>query len=129
MDDPLLVRLFKRLSDLACHGQALIKQKRPAQEPLRQRLTLDQFHHQGPDAVRLFEAEDRGDVRVMELGQDLRFALESSKPFGVFGIRRGKDLDGHLPVELGVGGAIHLAHAAFAELGGDLVGAEASADG
>src|SRR5262249_32409434 len=30
-------------------------------------------------------------------------------------------LDGHVPIELGIGGAIHGAHPALAELGGDLV--------
>jgi len=32
---------------------------------------------------------------------------------------RGQHLDGNLAAELGVGGAIHFAHAACAELGGD----------
>ena len=36
----------------------------------------------------------------------------------------GQHLQRHVPVELGVRGAIHFAHAAFADLGGDRVGAE-----
>ncbi len=36
-------------------------------------------------------------------------------------------LERHVPVELGVSGSIHLAHAAFADLGGDGVGAERGA--
>jgi len=64
---------------------------------------------------------------VMQLGQDLRFPLESSKPLGVLGKRCRKDLDRNLSIELGVGGAIDLAHATGAQGGDDLVGAEAGA--
>jgi len=63
----------------------------------------------------------------MQLGQDLRFPLESSKPLGVLGKRCRKDLDRNLSIELGVGGAIDLAHATGAQGGDDLVGAEAGA--
>ena len=64
----------------------------------------------------------------MKLGEKLRFALESRETLLVLGERCRQDLDRHLALELGVGGAIDLAHAALAELGGDLVGAEALAD-
>ena len=64
---------------------------------------------------------------MMQLGQDLRFPLESSKPLGVLGKRCRKDLDRNLSIELGVGGAIDLAHATGAQGGDDLVGAEAGA--
>ena len=43
------------------------------------------------------------------------------------GVRQ--DLQRHVPVELGVSGPIHFAHAAFADLGGDVVVAESGADG
>jgi len=36
-----------------------------------------------------------------------------------------QDLDGHLAMELGIGGTVNGAHAALAELGGDLVVADA----
>lgn len=40
---------------------------------------------------------------------------------------RGQYLDGHGAVESGIGGPIHLAHSASADLGGDAVGADGSA--
>ena len=43
--------------------------------------------------------------------------------------RLGQDLEGHVSVERGVPGLIHLAHPAFADLGGDLVDAEPGAEG
>ena len=78
-------------------------------------------------AARL-EAVDRGDVGVIELGEELRFALEARQALLVLGEGGRQDLDRHLALQARVGGAIDLAHAALAELGGDLVGAEALAD-
>ena len=45
---------------------------------------------------------------------------------GSTSVREGlrQDLECHVPVELGVSGSIHLAHSAFADLGGDGVGAK-----
>ena len=62
---------------------------------------------------------------MVELGQELRLALEAREALRVRGEGRGQDLDRDLALELRVGGAVDLAHAALAELGGDLVGAEA----
>ena len=39
-----------------------------------------------------------------------------------------QDLQRHVPVELDVSGSVHLAHAAFADLGGDGVVAERGTD-
>ena len=39
-----------------------------------------------------------------------------------------QDLQRHLPVQRGVGGLVDLAHAAFADEGGDVVMAESRAD-
>ena len=74
------------------------------------------------------EAVDRGDVRVVELREELRLALESRQALLVLGERRGQDLDRDLALQPRVGRAVDLAHPALAELGGDLVGAEALAD-
>ena len=68
---------------------------------------------------RALEAVDVGDVRVVERGEQLRLALEAGEALRVGGEGRGQDLDRDLAPELRVGGAIDLAHAAFAELGGD----------
>jgi hypothetical protein len=60
--------------------------------------------------------------------EHLRFALESGKPLRVMreGVRQ--DLDRNQPSKICISGAVHLAHAADANSGGDLVGAEASAE-
>ena len=59
----------------------------------------------------------------------LRFSLEPSEAIRVGSERLGEDLERNLALELGIGGLIDLPHAAFADLGGDGIGAEAGADG
>ena len=58
---------------------------------------------------------------MIERRQDLGFALEARHALGILREAGGQHLDGHVAPELGIGGAIHLAHAALAELGGDAV--------
>jgi len=59
----------------------------------------------------------------------LRAALSTAKfdliAHRVLGQGGRQDLDGHLAMELGIGGTVAGAHAALAELGGDLVVADA----
>ena len=61
--------------------------------------------------------------------EDLRLALEAGEPFSVRGERLGQDLDGHLPLQPWVAGAVDLAHAAGAKRAEDFEGAEAVASG
>ena len=65
---------------------------------------------------------------MMELGEELRFALEPRQALFVLGEFSRKDFDRDLALQPGVGRAVDLPHAAFAQLGGDLVGAEALSD-
>ena len=68
---------------------------------------------------------DLGDVRVIEGGQRLGFAHEAIEAVGVVLERGRENLDGDLALQLGIAGAIHLAHSARPEGRGDLVRAEA----
>ena len=72
----------------------------------------------------LFEVVDARDVGMVERGEHLRLALEPGEPVGVLGERLGLHLQRHVAVELRVVGLVDLSHAAFADLGGDLVDAE-----
>ena len=58
--------------------------------------------------------------------QDFGFTLESGKSIRIVCERLWQHL--HVPVEFGVPGSIHLTHAAFADLGGDVVVAESGTD-
>jgi hypothetical protein len=68
---------------------------------------LDELHDDRERALTLFQPVDVRDVRMVERGE-----------------RRGQDLDRDVALELGVARAIDLAHAAFAEQGGDVVRTE-----
>ncbi len=85
MHDAFLVRRLERLGDLARDGERLVGRERAMREPLRERRPFDQLHHQRACAGRLFEPEDRGDVRMMELREKLRLALETGQTLLVLG--------------------------------------------
>ena len=67
------------------------------------------------------------DVRMVQRGEHFGFALEARQPLGIGGDGRRQDLDGDVALQLGVAGAIDLAHAANAERRDDFVGTEAAA--
>ena len=52
---------------------------------------VDQLEHQRGHAVGLLETIDRGDVRMVERGEDLRLALEPGEAIGVVRERAGQD--------------------------------------
>ena len=117
MDDALLVRGFERLGDLAGDGQGVgkIGDRDPRAMMRGQILALDQLHHERRDAARLLEAVDRGDVRMIQRREHFGFALEPRQPIRVAGHRGRQHLDRDRPLQVAVGRAIHLAHAARAD--------------
>ena len=119
--------VVERLRDLQRERKAFSKGKRPRFEALGERRTFHELHDEGVGRAAGLEAVDLGDIGVIELGEELRFALESRQALLVFRERRGQHFDRHLALQARVGGAVDLPHAALAELGGDLVGAEAAA--
>ena len=66
---------------------------------------------------------------MVEAGENLRLTLEPGEAIRIGGEGFGEDLQGDLALELGVGGLIHLPHAALADEGGDVVVPESGADG
>ena len=83
VDDALLVRGFERLGDLLRDGQRLVERDRAARDALRRVVALDEFHHERGHAAAFFEAVDGGDVRMIQRGEDFRFALEPREPIGI----------------------------------------------
>ena len=64
---------------------------------------------------RLLQPVKGGDIRMVQGHEKLSFPLESRKAFLVLGKRLGQDVDGDVTTELGVPGAIDLAHATLAD--------------
>ena len=88
--------------------------------------TLAEHQRSELAAFCLLQPVDGANVRVIERGEHLGLALEARQPIRVGGERLGH-LERHVPVELRVSGSAHLPHSAFADLGGDLIYAEAGA--
>ncbi len=61
----------------------------------------------------------------VERRERLRFACEPREPIRITGEGVGQELQSDIAIELRIARAIHLAHAAFADLRGDFVDAEA----
>ena len=64
---------------------------------------------------------NRCDIRITQRCQHARFALKAGQSFRIIHEVCRKDFDGHVASELGVAGAINLAHPARANLGDDFV--------
>ena len=97
-------------------------------EALPERLAFDQLHDDVRGIIDDTQLEHRDQVGMIEGAGRSRLLLESFQPVGICREGRRQDFDGDVPVELGVAGAIDLAHAAGAELRDDLVGADPFAD-
>ena len=70
---------------------------------------------------------NRGDVRMVEGGQQLRFALEARNALRIAAERVGKDLDRDVAPELGVARPVDFAHPTHSERGENFVRSEAHA--
>ena len=74
-------------------GSASSSGNRPARDPLRQVLALDQFHHERARRRRhVFEAVDVRDVRMVQRREGLGFAREPRQPVGIGRKRVGRIL-------------------------------------
>ena len=127
MDDALFVRGLQRVGDLLRDRQGVGEQQGATRNMRGQILALDQLHDEGSGVGGLLESVDRADVRMIERGEHVRFALKARQPVRIADDRGGEHLDGDRPFQIAVGRAIHLAHPAGANLGGDLVRTETGA--
>ena len=116
------------LSDLLGNREGFIDGDRSLRDPISQCRPLNQLQHQCSGVVRLLDAVDRSNARMVQTGEHLSLTLEPGKAIRISGERLRQDLERHLPVQLGIGGLIDLAHAAFANEGSDVVMAESGAD-
>ena len=85
MDDALLVRRFERVGDLPRDRQRLVERQRPARDAIGQRVALDQLQDERARARRCPRGRRSRDVRMVERGEHLRFALEAGEAFGIGG--------------------------------------------
>ena len=118
MDDPGRVRRLQRLENLDARGHGLIDRQGAALETCRQRLTLDELHHEELHVhaadCRRAQVVQRTHVRMGQLRRQARLAFEPFAALPVAGQIFREDFDGDGAVEARVTRAIHLAHSAGA---------------
>jgi hypothetical protein len=117
------------VGDLPAEPEHLGGGQYPLRKPLGQRLAVHQLHHQVVGVALAPDIEQCADVRMVERRDRLCFPLEPRAYLGVGREVLRQHLDRDLAAKTRVPGAEHLAHAARAERGGDLVGAEAGSGG
>ena len=128
MDDAAFVRHLQRLGHLQGYRQGPVERHRTVFQQLCQILALGQLHDEQLLAVGFLDLVDTGDVRMIERRQNLGLTLEPGQALRIARHRLRQHLDRHFATQLGVLGAIHLTHAAFAQLGGDTEVREGLAD-
>ena len=128
MDDALLVRGLERVGDLPGDGQRLVERDRPrARSARRQVSPSTSSMHEGAHVPACSSARAVDRARCSDGSATPASAPRASNrasALRVGGERLRQDLDGDVAIELRVARAIHLAHAAFAQLGEDLIRAE-----
>ena len=124
--DALLVSRGQRVRYGNGHSQQSIGREAPGGHRLGKRSPLDQLHREKDQPVGLFHGVDRDNVRVIQCGDCLSFALEADTALGVERARARQNFGGNQPVQPRISRAIHLAHAASAKQRNDFVPAETS---
>ena len=125
MDDPLLVRSFERLGDLPGDEEGLVDRNRTSRDPIGERRALDQLHHEGSDAIGVFEPVDLGDVPMIEGGEHLRLPPETREAIGIAGNGGQQNFDRDQAIQRCIAGFVDLAHAARADSRRELIRADA----
>ena len=129
VNDAALVRRLEAVAELRRYRQRLGGRQRARRQAIGQRRALDQLHRDDRSAVAGFDAEDLGDVGMIERREHLCLALESTETAGIAGARREQDLEGDVALQADVAGAEHFSHPAGAEPADDLVSADSRTRG
>ena len=99
MDDALRVRRIERVGHLAGQPQRLAHRHRPSRDDVGERVAFDELEHQGPNAVSVFDPVERRDMRMIERGEQPRFAIEPRQSIRIERGGGGEDLDRHIAAE------------------------------
>jgi hypothetical protein len=106
---------IERVADLDAELQNFAERQRAAYEAIRERLALEQLHDQKVVSVVLPDVVEGTDVRMVQLRDRSRLALETDAQLFVAGEFGRKDLDRDAAIEARIARAIDLAHSAGAE--------------
>ena len=125
VDDSDSVRRLETGRDLGGNTESFVERQRPSGQRLIEPFSLDQLEDEVESALRLLDAVQGCEVRVVQRTQEAGLALEPRPPFLVARERIGKGLERHLSPEPRVPRPVHLPHSARANRRDDLVRAQA----
>ncbi len=115
MDDAGTMGFVERVCDLHGVPQREVEGKCASAESIRERLAFQIPHDQEVDAIVMTDVMERADVRMIEVRDGARFALEPLAERRVGRELFGEHLDGDNTIQSGVAGLLDLAHPARAE--------------
>ena len=121
MNDPVRVGVTESLHHLHSNVEHLGLRERATLDSLGERHSGHELHHDEVGSLLGIVFEDRGDVRMAELGQSPRLTPEAPAGRIVFEPSTGKDLDRHGSADMLVAREVHDPHAAHAQLLHDLI--------
>ena len=124
MNDPALVRRFQAFRDLFGNRQHLVDGNGTLDDATGQRLSFHELQNERLEAIRFLESINRCDVRVVQRGEDVRFALEAREAVDIQCEGFRSHLESHVAIERGITRSIDLAHSARAEKLEDLIWTE-----
>src|SRR3990172_581902 len=107
---------------------AVERQSAASLEHVFERAAFDVFHHDECETLGLAIVVDGHNVRMIELGDGARFALEALAELGILGEVRRENFDSDVALQAGLVGFVDARHAAFAQKLKDFVLAECAAD-
>ncbi len=114
MDEPVPVQRFDPVEDAKCGADGFTERHRPARQPRRQGLTLQQLHGEKQIAIVLTNLVKLADRGVIDAGRRARLAIEALAPGRVLG-RGLEHLDRDRPAKSLIVSGVDHAHPALAE--------------
>jgi hypothetical protein len=105
---PPFVGVFQSVGDLPGDADRLIDGNRASFDAISECWPFHQLHYQSASAPGIFQSVDRGDIGMIEGGEDLGFALETRHAFGITGKGFWQNLDSYITAKLGITGTVNL---------------------
>ena len=124
MNDPLRMGSFEGLRDLSGTRQRFVQREGTLCNAVGERGSLNQFKDERVDAMRFLDAENRGDVGMVQRRKNLRFALEPSEAVRIEREKVRENLESDVPMQSGIVAPIDLSHPTRANELADFIDAQ-----
>ena len=106
VNDPREMRAGERRRDLAPEAEHVRDRQRPPGDPVGERFAFEELEDEVLDSVRAADVVEGADVRMVDLRDRFRLALEARAPVDVSGEGGRQDFDGDVAIEPRVARAV-----------------------